>query len=320
MVGHEAKLAVLLSDPPQDELGGIGLLLHLGRQAGIKDWTQDVFGSSWREALADLEEAIRGEGRFGTLICSDVDVDNLDNVVRVAHHMGLDVDRRLPVRVVREITSVADDVPVFSAAGIQHLEEWLAVRHQVYSRLMPSRADFSAKAMVLYSVARGLEDDVFDGTGKLWRMTDCEFVNELLESDSADVRKAATDWQAGELWGLSDLVWMEGEHPPAKTDLWKLSKHMSGELLRPSLCYAIKEKRIRKLQVRTVGGVSASLGSAPNVWLLGLAVRGPDLTEQQNRMFLNAACDAFGTRPAGKASDPAQSPDPQDRTLPLFGR
>lgn len=317
-VSHEMKLE-LLAEPRQDELGGIDLQLHLGQPAGIKDWTQSVFGAAWREALTDLLYAMQGKGRFGSLISSDVDVDNLDNVVRVAHHMGLTVDRHLPVRIVQEIAAIADDKPVFTEAGIGLLEEWLTVRHRVYSRLMPSRADFAAKAMVVYAVARGLQDSVLAGAGSLWRLTDREFVQELLEADSADVRVTARDWQTGNLWGLSHLFWMEGETPPSQPELWKLSKQMCTEFLRPCLCYAIKEKRVRELRVLGPRAQERTLGTKPSVWLLGLAARGPRLTAQQNKLFLDTACENFSSRPAGEATDPAVVSDPSNSTLSLFG-
>lgn len=318
-VTHESKLAVLDSDPNVDELGGIDLQLYLGQQAGLRDWAQSTFGPEWRIALDDIKQALVGRGRFGRFVSSDIDVDNLDNVTRVAHHMGLDCDRTLPDRIAREMIATSHTCSViYSSEGISLVSQWLDLRRSVYRRLMLSRQDFAAKGMVIYAVARSLQELDMPSTGQLWRLTDDELLQALLQSRQKDVHDTVLDWQSGKLWPVSNLTWMTGRKRPNVTELWKLSRELTSELLRPCLCYAINDKRTRHLELTSESGDTVSIGDEPSRWLFGMVSRGDPLTRNQNRMVLEAAQAAYHCKAIETAEDPSCADEDSQVSLSLF--
>jgi HD superfamily phosphohydrolase len=102
---HEMKLSMLFQNSSDVELGGIDLQLYLGHESGIRAWAERTFGAEANDRLRAITATLTGKGRFGRCIVGDVDLDNLDNLTRIAFHMGLDVDRRLPLRIAARIVS-----------------------------------------------------------------------------------------------------------------------------------------------------------------------------------------------------------------------
>src|SRR5213594_1083824 len=97
-VSHEARWSVLF-DNPDSQPGGVDLQVFLGRQSGLWSWARKAFGESADTSLKEVLRTIQGRGRFGNCVCGSIDLDNLDNVTRAAFHMGIEVDKRLPIRI-----------------------------------------------------------------------------------------------------------------------------------------------------------------------------------------------------------------------------
>src|SRR6267142_6216558 len=86
---HETYWDTLLSRTDPDEIGGAEFQIYLGKQSGLEKWAEKHLGPASDNRFGDLISAIRGEGRWGKCISGAMDVDNLDNVIRVAFHLGL---------------------------------------------------------------------------------------------------------------------------------------------------------------------------------------------------------------------------------------
>jgi len=86
---HEVKWSVLFSDAiGANELGGLDTQIFMGRSSGLKEWATKVFGGNGQRFLGVILEAIQGRGKFGQCIASELDLDNIDNLTRIAFHMG----------------------------------------------------------------------------------------------------------------------------------------------------------------------------------------------------------------------------------------
>lgn len=310
---HEMKLSMLLHNSNDGELGGIDLQLYAGRESGLRAWAQQMFGVEAEERLRAITEAFAGKGKFGPCISGGVDLDNLDNVTRIAFHMGLAVDRELPIRIARGIVgSTEKDGAIFDPASVDLIGKWLELRRKVYNRLMLSRDDFIGKVMLIYAtVAAYLEGDL-DPPRYAWTLTDSELIQHLLHSRRNDVVQAVSSWLVRDLWPLSDLIWMDGEAPDYAR-MYDFSEVVTTTVGRPCFAYGIRDKRVRLLKIRLESGDTVQLGAAPNRWVLGVASRKREsFTTIENRRLQQVASEFFGVRCLERAEEPTSE------MLPLF--
>ena len=143
-------------------------------------------GFSVAETLGELADdvfaAIMGEGRFGPIISGSLDLDNLDNVVRLAFHMGLceAEDRKLPLMLgpLLEPHSGGLAAPAHAA---RLFERWFEIRRSLYEFLLLDRGEFAAKAMLTLAVEIAGENGMLGPDD--WRHTD-ESLLDALQSRS----------------------------------------------------------------------------------------------------------------------------------------
>lgn len=288
---HEKKWALLLEGRSGRELGGPDLQLYLGFQSGLRDWATKFFGSEESSLIESITEGIQGKGRFGAGISGGLDLDNLDNVVRAAFHLGLSVDRKLPLRIVEQLEDVTEDNVVFSNDAFDFIKQWLSWRERVYSRFMLARADFSGKLMLLYSMVEALKKGIMRQEN--WSFTDNQLLEVLSNSEDQEVTKTIRRWLIGDLWDISDLVWFQGE-APSFSSLIAYMHDISDALSRPCFAYRIKDKRKRKIVFKLNSGRTLSLGENPRQWLLGVGspLKKP-FTIRENRVIIDMARTYF---------------------------
>jgi HD superfamily phosphohydrolase len=149
----------------------------------------DVAGDLW-PVVADM---INGKGKYGPLISGTIDLDNIDNVIRLAYHAGVagTDDSTCAIHLARDL-DVTPEGPAFSVRSFVHLERWQRIRHDLYELLLLDWADFSAKAMLQYALECALTDDLLDPSA--WVYTDNELLDKL--------------WSIGigEFQGIRDMV------------------------------------------------------------------------------------------------------------------
>jgi len=145
---------------------------------------------------------IKGESQLGSLISGTLDLDNLDNVIRLAFHTGL--CSRIEAEQAIELAKVIAPTPQGIAIPSQKvylIEQWQKVRKNLYEFLLYDWAEFSAKAML----TRAFEDAVgqkFVGTDN-WRMTDDELIQYFLDKaigETQSVKEMVRRLRLGELY------------------------------------------------------------------------------------------------------------------------
>ena len=301
-VNHEARWSLIFGNADAHEPGGLDLQIFLGRQAGLWPWAQRTFGVRADEALMEILETIKGQGRFGKSICGDLDLDNLDNVVRAAFHMGIEVDRSLPRKIAESMIGIEPSRGViFRASSKGLIQEWLRTRKQVYGRFMLSRPDFIGKLMIIFSTVQAYNRGEFSKQD--WVLTDSTFIARLLGAKCKEISEPISGWLSGELWPLSNLVWMKGQSPSYK-QVYEFSRVLSDSLSRSCMAYAIKDKRSRALSVELDTGETFKLGATANQWLLGVcSPLRKNFSEAENKRIIDSACKFFLTECIG-AADP----------------
>ena len=312
-VPHEERWRLLLQGGDAAQVGGFEhFQIYMGLEAGLTEWASLEFGSRAPECLAGISAAIAGNGRLGKAVCGAIDLDNLDNVVRAAYHMGIRVDPLLPTKIARDMVAADATGIVFAENAVGCLQQWLQIRADVYDRFMLSRPDFAGKLMLISATTEAVACDCLNRTD--WVLTDREYLDRLSKCPEKSVREPVVRWLTGDLWAVSDLLWMESP-APSYPAVYEFSKQITERLKRQCLAYRIKDKRTRNLQVRLGSNTVVGLGSRSSNWLLGVgsSIREP-FSRAQNAEIRVAAKEFFGSDLVG--SEQRRAPR-NEATLPF---
>lgn len=146
-----------------------------------------------RNKMEPVATLIRGEGEYGALIAGTLDLDNIDNVIRLAYHVGLtnDEDKTIPPHLARNITVSNGELTIHSSS-IPAIVRWQEIRTNLYKLLLNDWAEFSAKGMLTKAIEIAIKHEII-GTDS-WLMTDDDFLD-LLEEKGI-----------GETQGLREIV------------------------------------------------------------------------------------------------------------------
>lgn len=134
----------------------------------------------------EVSRIIAGEHALSKLISSEIDLDNIDNVFRMAYHMGLRFAKEAPLRLAQNMY-IADGNVRFKREAEPYLNEWFEVRKRVYKFLLLNPQEFAGKYMLTEAM-----DILFECTSENkardkdnkpvfieWYYTDYELMTEL---------------------------------------------------------------------------------------------------------------------------------------------
>lgn len=127
--------------------------------------------------LKKINEIILGKGKFGPLIRSKMDLDNIDNVFRLAYHIGLVRNGEIPLELARSLYTYKDEL-VVKEESLALIEEWHKLRKKLYSILLLNIEEFSAKAMLTEAIEIA---KLYDNKSFNWSYVDYQFLEKLSE-------------------------------------------------------------------------------------------------------------------------------------------
>lgn len=168
---------------------------------------------------------VRGDGILGPLLAGTVDLDNIDNVIRMSHYLGLmgKGDRQLGPTIAG--TFVSDGVRIgLPAAAKPLVERWLLLRERCYSLLLFDPLTVGMQA-ILYRVLERMIDQGALGV-EYWHMRD----NELLSMASGfrgddEIKLLARRIVAGDPYRPATSLWI------AADDCSRLELDLDGAML-----------------------------------------------------------------------------------------
>lgn len=264
---HELKPSEMMRDEDKEVIGGMNLQLCSGREANLPKWSKIFAGEKSDHLLEEIMEHITGKGRMGRIISGDIDIDNIDNVFRMAFHMGIPIDIGTPIRLAQMITSVENGGPVFSLSAKADIGTWRLTRQAVYQKLMLAERDFVGKLMMLYASVVAFKNKEI--TKNDWSLDDHTFLDTLKSSKTREVHDTVSRWLSGDLWVCTPLQWMQG-NKPSYPNILEFSYQLSGVLNRKCFAYGIKDKRDRQLTIFFDDDTTEKFGTNSNQWLFGV--------------------------------------------------
>lgn len=122
---------------------------------------------------AEVLSFLSGGHEFSRVLSGDIDLDNVDNVFRFAFHIGIDFNRRVPLKVAMALR-YSDGHLIASEKDFPLFCEWFRVRRVLYRYLLENEGEFVAKALLERIFIDLIEADVLDIQD--WVRTDAEFV------------------------------------------------------------------------------------------------------------------------------------------------
>ena len=280
-------------------------------------------GRSWD----NVARIIRGEGEYGPLIAGTMDLDNIDNVVRLAYHVGV-ADRRD-----RDIClTIADGIKIregklfLAKEHVPAIEKWQVIRHKLYELLLLDWAEFAAKAMLTRAIERASAHQLIGSDS--WVRTDAELLDHLERAgigEAQEVRGLVRRLRRGELYEPVLLASSPSIQAYAKLNGIDSKNHLEDALLLATgirgfkvISHYIldKGKTDRSIAITTEEGETV-IGNNSSRLLCGLFVSGlPSATEKAS--LAGAFTDLL--RAAGVAglvplNDPMGESPPQQHEL-----
>ncbi|BCZ16074.1 HD domain-containing protein [Acinetobacter baumannii] len=167
------------------------------KYAGFQFKANIFLEKSW----VNISQLIEGTSELGALISGNIDLDNIDNVIRLAYHVGVakKEDAEIALKLAKDI-QVQDKKINISKKSIAIIEAWQKIRQKLYELLLLDWAEFSAKAMLTKAIELAVSQKLI-GTDT-WIDTDSQFLDRLenLEDKNLEIRDLIKRIKCGDLY------------------------------------------------------------------------------------------------------------------------
>lgn len=165
--------------------------------AGFQFRSNILLKNSW----LTISELIEGTSELGALISGNIDLDNIDNVIRLAYHVGVakKEDAEIAIILAKDIQIENKRINI-SQKSIAIIEAWQKIRQKLYELLLLDWAEFSAKAMLTKAIEIAISQNLI-GTDT-WIDTDSQFLSRLenIEDENLEVRDLIKRIKCGDLY------------------------------------------------------------------------------------------------------------------------
>ena len=123
----------------------------------------------------------QGKGTFGRIIKGNIDLDNIDNVIRSAYHIGLQIDKNLPLNLATSFLYNRNGNISLRHQSRHLIKKWLEVRDNLYTHLLLNTQDLNRETMLKYVIKKAVELAMMKQTDWLW--TDSELIGRLTDPE-----------------------------------------------------------------------------------------------------------------------------------------
>jgi hypothetical protein len=148
--------------------------------------------------LIDIGDIINGKGRLGSLLNSTLDLDNIDNVIRFAYHLGLIRAGAGDLAInLAQAFYIQGNQLVFKEENLKFIGEWQRVRRQLYKLLLLNPQEFAGKCMLTEAIDISKSKQI---QSFKWYDVDFELLEGLVKV-SAETSSIISRLMKGDLYG-----------------------------------------------------------------------------------------------------------------------
>jgi HD superfamily phosphohydrolase len=240
------------------------------------------------EDLKVINDIVKGKGPLAPLVNGTIDLDNLDNVYRLAYHIGLVHSTEVPVKIASAMWIEGGQLVIKESVS-ELLKDWYDVRRTLYRYLLLNPDEFSAKCMLeeaLY-LAQTRSSGLFS-----WNDVDYQLL-EKLSTCSDEVRNIISRLMIGDLYGcigiystariesydmLTDQSFRRSVEQKIEARLRKIKQSSLKSTI--IAIHAIKDvnKTQRQITVTTDAGRQVSVGTPSHQVLIGVFFKNAHLS------------------------------------------
>lgn len=206
--------------------------------------------------IKTIGDYIKGEGKLGKLLSGTMDLDNIDNVCRLAYHIGLFNDKQLPIKLAKSIWIENNKLRIESQ-NINLINNWIKIREQLYKFLLLNPEEFSAKYMLTeaFELFKKQENK---NIGFAWYDVDYQLLDKLSKTSSG-VSNIVSSLMCGQLYGCIAI------YTTSKLDKYKdfltlktreIIENQISSLIKPEITEEIELSEKEQQIIRGVKGIS----------------------------------------------------------------
>ncbi len=206
--------------------------------------------------IKTIGDYINGKGKLGKILSGSIDLDNIDNVCRLAYHIGLFKDKELPIKLAKSIWIENDKLRI-EDKNLSLINDWIKVREQLYKLLLLNPEEFSAKYM-LTEAFELFQKQENKNIGFAWYDVDYQLL-EKLSRTSSEVSNIVSSLMCGQLYGCFAI------YTTTKLDRYKeflnleTREHIENQislLIKPEVIEEIELSELIQQIIRGIKGIS----------------------------------------------------------------
>ncbi len=209
---HERHFHNLVTGQSKD-LGGSRAQIFQGRALKLLTVCQSVEGRRIGIDSFRILKLVFGkdDDPLSNLISGDIDLDNIDNVIRSASAMGIEgADKYLAEALAKSFVLYKGKQIAISETAKNYIEKWKRLRETLYEMILCSTDDFSLQTMLKHALRNLIEsaDENIQLREEDWKLTEEEIFKKIKEHpDTKDIYRRI---QLKDLYECLSLVWVEG--------------------------------------------------------------------------------------------------------------
>ena len=152
--------------------------------------------------ISIIGDTITGKGTLGKLLSGTMDLDNIDNVCRLAYHIGFFNNKALPIKLAKNIWVEEGDLHIDNK-DISLVNEWIKTREQLYKLLLLNPEEFAAKYMLTeaFELFKRQEEKQI---GFSWYDVDFQLLDKLHKT-SSEISNIISNLMCGQLYGCISI-------------------------------------------------------------------------------------------------------------------
>lgn len=137
----------------------------------------EILSETQKTVISDI---IAGDHYLSKLLVNTIDLDNIDNVFRMAYHMGIPFPIEAPLELAKSMY-IKDGCVLFDASAKSYLEIWYETRKKMYKFLLLNPQEFAGKYMLTEALDITFESMLQNDTpwDIKWYFTDYELLENL---------------------------------------------------------------------------------------------------------------------------------------------
>ncbi|WP_319479733.1 HD domain-containing protein [uncultured Draconibacterium sp.] len=145
-----------------------------------------------------ISEMISGGGDLGFLINGTIDLDNIDNVCRSSTHMGIDVNKNVPYKLVEWLSGFNSAPSDIFDITEEPVKSWIGYRTQMYSLFFTSSEEELGRQAFLQHIIRRAFEQGMSKESIIWN-TDESLLSQIENLDRIEKIDHCYKYNIGEL-------------------------------------------------------------------------------------------------------------------------